>query len=65
MTLTSPLGIVGGSGLYQLPGFTEAQELQLDTPFGAPSDSFIQGRLAGQEVVFLPRHAARSQTAAE
>jgi 5'-methylthioadenosine phosphorylase len=56
MPESSPIGIVGGSGLYQLAAFTGASELRLHTPFGAPSDSFIQGRLAGHDVVFLPRH---------
>src|ERR1700744_1406660 len=55
--MSSPIGIIGGSGLYQLAAFTEKTELRLDTPFGAPSDAFIQGKLAGHDVVFLPRHA--------
>ncbi len=57
MPKSSPIGIIGGSGLYQLAAFTGAGEVRLETPFGAPSDNFIQGSLAGHDVVFLPRHA--------
>ena len=57
MPKSSPIGIVGGSGLYHLSAFTDKEEVKLDTPFGAPSDSYMQGKLAGHEVVFLPRHA--------
>ena len=57
MALPSPTGIIGGSGLYQLAAFTGQKEIKLDTPFGLPSDAYIQGQLAGHEVVFLPRHA--------
>ncbi len=55
--MSSPIGIIGGSGLYHLAAFTEKKEVRLDTPFGAPSDAFITGQLAGHDVVFLPRHA--------
>ena len=51
------IGIIGGSGLYSMPGFTDVCEIQQETPFGAPSDQLLTGRLAGREVVFLPRHA--------
>jgi 5'-methylthioadenosine phosphorylase len=57
MALSSPIGIIGGSGLYQLAAFSDHKHVQLDTPFGAPSDVYIQGKLAGEDVVFLPRHA--------
>jgi 5'-methylthioadenosine phosphorylase len=57
MPLPSPIGIIGGSGLYQLSAFTAQKEVRLDTPFGTPSDAYIQGELAGHPVVFLPRHA--------
>jgi 5'-methylthioadenosine phosphorylase len=57
MSLVSPIGIVGGSGLYQLSAFTGQEEVRLDTPFGSPSDVYIRGELAGHPVVFLPRHA--------
>lgn len=55
---SSPLiGLVGGSGLYQLNGFTLQEEVRLRTPFGEPSDAYIVGELAGHTVAFLPRHA--------
>ena len=50
------LGILGGSGLYEMEGFEGAREVTLDTPFGAPSDAFVTGRLEGREIVFLARH---------
>ncbi|MCY2960368.1 MAG: S-methyl-5'-thioadenosine phosphorylase [Planctomycetota bacterium] len=50
------VGVIGGSGLYDLPGLTEVREVPLTTPFGAPSDSYVTGRLGGVPVVFLPRH---------
>ena len=51
------IGIIGGSGLYHLEGFTRQKWVAVKTPFGAPSDSFLTGELSGREVVFLPRHA--------
>jgi 5'-methylthioadenosine phosphorylase len=56
MPETAPIGIIGGSGLYQLAAFSVREETVLNTPFGPPSDAFIRGTLAGHEVVFLPRH---------
>jgi 5'-methylthioadenosine phosphorylase len=50
------IGIIGGSGLYQMPGFTGAKEVTLQTPFGLPSDNFVVGHLEGKEVAFLARH---------
>jgi 5'-methylthioadenosine phosphorylase len=50
------IGIIGGSGLYQMPELTEIEELKIDTPFGPPSDAFVIGTLEGQRVAFLPRH---------
>jgi 5'-methylthioadenosine phosphorylase len=50
------LGIIGGSGIYQLEGLTNIKPLNVDTPFGAPSDELVHGKLGGREVVFLPRH---------
>ncbi|MBF0387088.1 MAG: S-methyl-5'-thioadenosine phosphorylase [Candidatus Omnitrophica bacterium] len=50
------VGVIGGSGLYQIDGITEVKEVVLDTPFGRPSDAFITGKLEGVPVVFLPRH---------
>jgi len=50
------IGVIGGSGLYQLEGFTQQKWRTVKTPFGVPSDQFLCGELAGREVVFLPRH---------
>ncbi len=50
------IGILGGSGLYEMEGLTEMREVRLATPFGEPSDAFLTGRLDGIELVFLPRH---------
>jgi len=50
------IGVIGGSGLYEIEGLTDLREVSLDTPFGAPSDSFVIGRLGGASMVFLPRH---------
>jgi 5'-methylthioadenosine phosphorylase len=54
---TAQIGIIGGSGLYEMEGFDEVRELALDTPFGKPSDSLMLGRLEGRPVAFLSRHA--------
>ena len=51
------IGIIGGSGLYQMPELENVRELRVETPFGSPSDSFIVGELEGVTVAFLPRHA--------
>ena len=53
---TVRVGIIGGSGLYQMPELTGIEEVKVDTPFGPPSDSFIIGTLEGERVAFLPRH---------
>ena len=50
------LGVIGGSGLYQIEGIVDVKEFVLETPFGKPSDAFITGKLDGTPVVFLPRH---------
>jgi 5'-methylthioadenosine phosphorylase len=50
------LGVIGGSGLYELPGLTDVERLRPSTPFGEPSDRVVRGRLGGVQVVFLPRH---------
>lgn len=50
------IGVIGGSGLYEIEGLTEVQEVCLQTPFGSPSDSYITGLLEGVRMVFLPRH---------
>jgi len=50
------IGIIGGSGFYQIEGLTDIETIEIDTPFGKPSDNLISGNLDGQPVVFLPRH---------
>ena len=50
------IGIIGGSGLYSMPGFTAHEEVILETPWGMPSDPYVVGQLAGKEVAFLSRH---------
>lgn len=55
-SLPVPIGIIGGSGLYELEGISDIREVSMDTPFGPPSDTIMAGRLAGREVFFLPRH---------
>jgi 5'-methylthioadenosine phosphorylase len=50
------VGIIGGSGLYQMPGLAKVRELRISTPFGRPSDALVAGTLDGANVVFLPRH---------
>jgi len=50
------IGIIGGSGLYSMPGFEAQREVALDTPWGAPSDNYVVGKLAGKDVAFLARH---------
>ena len=50
------IGIIGGSGLYQMPELENVREVPVDTPFGPPSDSFIVGELDDVTVAFLPRH---------
>ena len=49
-------GVIGGTGLYQIEGLKNIREVKVKTPFGAPSDTFIQGKLGGAEMIFLPRH---------
>lgn len=50
------LGIIGGSGLYQMESLAENEEVSIDTPFGRPSDAITVGKIAGTSVAFLPRH---------
>ena len=51
------IGIIGGSGLYHIEGFTKQKWVAVKTPFGSPSDQLLTGKLGGRDVVFLPRHA--------
>ena len=55
------IGIIGGSGLYHMPGFEGVQEVAQQTPFGDPSDAYTLGTLAGRKVAFLARHARGHQ----
>ena len=50
------IGIIGGSGLYSMPGITDVHEVKVDTPFGEPSDPYVLGTLEGRKVAFLARH---------
>jgi 5'-methylthioadenosine phosphorylase len=50
------IGIIGGSGLYSMPGFEAQREVGLDTPWGAPSEKYVLGSLAGKQIAFLARH---------
>ncbi|RFC47411.1 MAG: 5'-methylthioadenosine phosphorylase [Verrucomicrobia bacterium] len=50
------IGIIGGSGLYQIEGFEHAREVRVETPFGMPSDAIMEGDFHGRRVCFLPRH---------
>jgi 5'-methylthioadenosine phosphorylase len=52
----SAIGIIGGTGLYDIDGFTQREEIAVATPFGDPSDKIVAGMLAGRRVYFLPRH---------
>ncbi len=50
------IGIIGGTGLYNIEGFTHQKWVKVKTPFGSPSDELLTGKIAGRDVVFLPRH---------
>jgi 5'-methylthioadenosine phosphorylase len=54
---SAAIGIIGGSGLYQIEGFSNPQDHQIETPFGRPSDAITGGEVDGRPVYFLPRHA--------
>ncbi len=54
--MNSPIGVIGGSGLYSIAGFSSSREESLETPWGKPSDSYILGELQGRPVAFLARH---------
>jgi len=51
------IGIIGGSGLYAMPGLSKVREVRIKTPFGDPSDAYVLGALEGRQVAFLARHA--------
>src|SRR6185503_19382227 len=50
------IGVIGGSGLYEMAGLTGIERVRLSTPFGDPSDEYLVGHLADAKLVFLPRH---------
>jgi 5'-methylthioadenosine phosphorylase len=50
------IGVIGGSGLYDMEGLADVERVALDTPFGAPSDAYVVGSIGGRRVAFLPRH---------
>src|SRR6476660_2474713 len=56
MLAQAEIGIIGGSGLYSMPGLTDLREVTQETPFGAPSDAYVLGTLEGRRVAFLARH---------
>ena len=55
------IGVIGGSGLYNMEGLNEIEEVNITTPFGKPSDAIITGELEGIRVAFLPRHGKGHQ----
>ena len=56
MSVKRTLGVLGGSGLYELDGLEQVSELRVDTPFGEPSDTLVEGMLGDTRLIFLPRH---------
>ncbi|HMC59467.1 MAG TPA: S-methyl-5'-thioadenosine phosphorylase [Candidatus Solibacter sp.] len=56
MEVKAEIGIIGGSGLYAMPGFEAQEDAVIETPFGSPSDNYVLGSLAGRRVAFLARH---------
>ncbi|MFZ3091001.1 MAG: S-methyl-5'-thioadenosine phosphorylase [Nitrospirota bacterium] len=54
--MNAAIGIIGGSGLYEMEGLTNIKEVKIKTPFGEPSDKFVLGTLEGARLAFLPRH---------
>ena len=53
---SSVIGVIGGSGLYDLPGLEDATWVKVDSPWGTPSDELLMGHIGGKKLVFLPRH---------
>jgi 5'-methylthioadenosine phosphorylase len=53
---TTTIGVIGGSGFYQMPALERIEQIEIDTPFGKPSDPFLRGRIGNSEVLFLSRH---------
>ncbi|MDO8673825.1 MAG: S-methyl-5'-thioadenosine phosphorylase, partial [Dehalococcoidia bacterium] len=50
------IGVIGGSGLYEIEGLTQVEQVKISTPFGDPSDLITVGSLEGTKIAFLPRH---------
>ena len=61
-TITPVIGIIGGSGLYNIEGLTDTRWERVETPWGAPSDELLVGEFGGVKVVFLPRHGPTNST---
>jgi 5'-methylthioadenosine phosphorylase len=55
------IGVIGGSGLYDIPGLTIRENRKITTPFGAPSDAYMIGEFSDKEIIFLPRHGSKHQ----
>ncbi len=62
MTHSARIGVIGGSGVYDLPGLSHIEEVNIETPFGAPSDAYILGELDGQKVAWLDTAADIAST---
>ena len=60
--MQAEIGIIGGSGVYSMPGLTDVREQTLETPFGAPSDAYVLGTVEGRKVAFLSRHGRGHRT---
>ena len=54
--MSERIGVIGGTGLYQMDDLEDKREVTVATPFGEPSDAYTTGEIAGKSVVFLPRH---------
>ncbi len=59
--MSAVLGVIGGSGLYQMPGLTSVEDVRVETPFGPPSDAIVRGHLGDTTLLFLPRHGRLHQ----
>jgi 5'-methylthioadenosine phosphorylase len=55
------IGVIGGSGLHDIPGLTIREQRKVTTPFGDPSDDYLIGEFSGKEIIFLPRHGLKHQ----
>ena len=56
MTQGASLGVIGGTGFYEIEGLTDVEQVDIDTPYGRPSDTFVLGELDGVRMAFVPRH---------